>query len=187
MLILRAITALTGTLSLFVSGWAGTSFRDFPTNFIEVPGSAAPASPPPTTTTTPPPVTSTLPPVQTSTTVAVTLPAEPEPEGIDKARCPDMWRVALAAGFTEDDLPKLDRIVWEESNCLHDVVSRTSDYGWAQINWAAHGHRLTAKGVTRDDLLDPYTNMVEALWIADYAEANYGCRWQPWYMSGDWC
>ena len=98
-----------------------------------------------------------------------------------------MWPVALAAGFTEADLPMLDRIVWNESNCQHDVISPTRDYGWAQINWAAHGHRLTAKGLDRDDLLDPYTNMVEALWIAEYATEHYGCRWQPWYMSGDWC
>ncbi|NKB46858.1 MAG: SDR family NAD(P)-dependent oxidoreductase [Legionellales bacterium] len=42
-------------------------------------------------------------------------------------------------------------------------------------------------GITRDMLLDAYTNLVQAKWIADYAEKHYGCWSQPWYMSGDWC
>lgn len=140
-----------------------------------VPMSTTPSTTVPTTTTLPIPAST------------VTLPAEPEPAGIEDALCPDMWRTALAVGFTEDDLETLDEIVWSESNCRADVVSHTSDYGLAQINWAAHGARLSAKGITRDMLLDPVTNLTEALWIADYATEHYGCRWQPWYMSGDRC
>lgn len=144
------------------------------------------ATVPATTTAPSSTVASTSTTVPASTTT-VTLPAEPDPAGIADALCPEMWRTALAVGFTEDDLPDLDRIVWAESRCDPTVVSPTRDYGLAQINWAAHGHRLTAEGVTREMLLEPWINLAQALWIAQYAEEHYGCRWQPWYMSGEWC
>jgi len=102
-------------------------------------------------------------------------------------QCTEWWDTARAAGWSEDRLPKLGRIMFAESRCTHDVVSRTKDYGLTQINWAAHGSRLTDAGITRDMLLDAYTNLVQAKWIADYAEKHYGCWSQPWYMSGDWC
>lgn len=107
--------------------------------------------------------------------------------GFDRADCPEIWDVAISVGWPAEWLPKLDDIVWAESNCTPDVISRTKDYGYTQINWAAHGSRLTAKGVTRDMLLDPVVNLTEALWIAEYARDNYGCWSQPWYMSGKWC
>jgi hypothetical protein len=102
-------------------------------------------------------------------------------------KCTDWWSIARLAGWSESDLPKLGQIIFSESRCQPDVISRTNDYGLTQINWAAHGERLSAKGITRQDLLDPYTNLVEAKWISDYADRNYGCKWQPWYMSGSWC
>ena len=102
-------------------------------------------------------------------------------------KCGQWWDTARAAGWPEDRLPKLGRIMFAESGCTHDVISRTNDFGLTQINWAAHGDRLRAAGITRDMLLDPYINLVQAKWIADYAAKNYGCWSQPWYMSGSWC
>lgn len=102
-------------------------------------------------------------------------------------QCTEWWDTARAAGWAEDRLPKLGRIMFAESRCTHDVISPTKDYGLTQINWAAHGGWLTDAGVTRDMLLDAYTNLVQAKRIADYAERHYGCWSQPWYMSGDWC
>jgi hypothetical protein len=107
--------------------------------------------------------------------------------GFANANCPEVWDMAISVGWPTEWLPKLDRIVWEESRCTADVVSRTKDYGYTQINWAAHGSRLTEKGISREMLLDPVVNLTEALWIAEYARDNYGCWSQPWYMSGDWC
>lgn len=102
-------------------------------------------------------------------------------------QCTEWWDTARAAGWDEDRLARLGQIMFAESTCRHYVVSRTKDYGLTQINWAAHGSRLTAAGITRDMLLDPYVNLVQAKIIADYAERHYGCWSQPWYMSGEWC
>ena len=106
---------------------------------------------------------------------------DPNPE------CAQWWDTARAAGWAEDRLPKLGRIMFSESRCTHDVISRTNDFGLTQINWAAHGDRLSAAGITKDMLLDPYVNLVQAKLLADYAENHYGCWSQPWYMSGSWC
>ena len=102
-------------------------------------------------------------------------------------QCTEWWDVARSAGWAEEDLPRLGRIMYKESTCRPWAVSPTKDYGLTQINWAAHGGRLTSIGLTRDDLLDPYTNLVQAKYIADSAASWAGCKWQPWYMSGNWC
>jgi hypothetical protein len=76
-------------------------------------------------------------------------------------QCTEWWDTARAAGWAEDRLPRLGRIMFAESRCTHDVVSPTKDYGLTQINWAAHGSRLTDADITRDMLLDPYINLVQ--------------------------
>lgn len=115
------------------------------------------------------------------TTTTTTIP------GFSDARCPEVWNDAISVGWPQEWLPLLDRIVYAESRCTSDVISRTKDYGYTQINWSAHKERLESKGITKDMLLDPVINLTEALWIAEYARDNYGCWSQPWYMSGDWC
>lgn len=102
-------------------------------------------------------------------------------------QCTEWWDVARSAGWAEEDLPRLGRIMYKESTCRPGAISPTKDYGLTQINWAAHGSRLTGLGITREDLLDPYTNLVQAKYIADSAASWAGCKWQPWYMSGNWC
>jgi len=102
-------------------------------------------------------------------------------------KCTEWWPVALQAGWSEADLPKLGHIMFRESTCQPDAISPTNDYGLTQINWAAHGGRLSAAGITRQDLLDPLTNLIQAKVIADSAASWAGCKWQPWYMSGNWC
>lgn len=102
-------------------------------------------------------------------------------------KCKEWWPVALQAGWAEADLTKLGHIIFKESTCQPDAVSPTKDYGLMQINWAAHGNRLSAAGITRRDLLDPLTNLIQAKVIADSALSWSGCKWQPWYMSGNWC
>ena len=102
-------------------------------------------------------------------------------------QCTEWWDVARSAGWSEEDLPRLGRIMYKESTCRPGAISPTKDYGLTQINWAAHGGRLTSIGISREDLLDPYTNLVQAKYIADSAASWAGCKWQPWYMSGNWC
>lgn len=129
----------------------------------------------------PPGVTlDTSPPSTTSTTTTVPLP---------DGKCSEWYDVALDAGWERDELTKIGRIVWAESRCDADATNKTYSYGLLQIEWSAHeGWLETEFGITeRADLYDPYTNFVVGRWLFDYADRNYGCGWQPWYMSGDWC
>ena len=103
------------------------------------------------------------------------------------ARCEGWWDTALSVGWQESELLQLGAIMYAESRCQPDAISPTSDYGLAQINWTAHGARLSEKGLTRQDLLDPVINLREAKAIADFGLLAFGCQWQPWYMSGSWC
>ena len=107
--------------------------------------------------------------------------------GIENARCGDWWQMAVDVGWPTEWLPTLDDIMWSESRCQAEVRSSTNDYGILQLNWGAHGARLTAKGVTKGMLYDPRTNLTEGLWIAEYARDNYGCWSQPWKWSGKRC
>ena len=102
-------------------------------------------------------------------------------------RCEQWWDTALSVGWEESELLQLGAIMYAESRCTPDAISPTSDYGLAQINWAAHGARLSEKGLTRQDLLDPVINLREAKAISEFGERAFGCKWHPWYMSGSWC
>lgn len=102
-------------------------------------------------------------------------------------RCEQWWDTALSVGWDESELLQLGAIMYAESRCTPDAISQTSDYGLAQINWTAHGARLSDKGLTRQDLLDPVINLREAKAISDFGALAFGCKWQPWYMSGSWC
>ena len=103
------------------------------------------------------------------------------------ARCEGWWDTALSVGWEESELLQLGAIMYAESRCQPAAISPTSDYGLAQINWTAHGARLSEKGLTRQDLLDPVINLREAKAISEFGERAFGCKWQPWYMSGSWC
>jgi len=118
--------------------------------------------------------------LSTSTTTTVPLPEGP---------CSEYYEVALDAGWEIDQLNKLGRIMKAESACIHDIANKTYSYGLTQIEWSAHKDWLDSEfGITeREALYDPYTNLLVAKWLFDYAENTYGCGWQPWYMSGNWC
>lgn len=117
--------------------------------------------------------------------IATTTTTLPLPDG----PCSEYFSVALEAGWEREQLNKLGRIMRAESSCIHDIANKTYSYGLTQIEWSAHKNWLDSEfGITeREDLYDPYTNLLVARWLFDYAETNYGCGWQPWYMSGDWC
>jgi hypothetical protein len=105
---------------------------------------------------------------------------------LSDAKCPE-WSGYAAIYFDADELEIVDRIMWQESRCQPDVISRTNDYGLMQINWAVWGDTINSQGFSQDDLLDPSVNMMWAFLIAHEAERIGWCTWQPWYMSGDWC
>jgi len=116
--------------------------------------------------------------VATTTTVAL-------PEG----KCSEWYPQALEAGWEVDQLTKVGRIAYSESRCQHDIANKTYSYGLMQIEWSAHEGWLESEfGITdREELYDPVVNFEVSKWLFDYADEHYGCGWQPWYMSGNWC
>jgi len=101
-------------------------------------------------------------------------------------RCRALIPAALAAGFELDDIDTVIDIAYRESRCTWDAVSDTRDFGAMQINAKTWEETWEEMGLNRTTILDPYSNMRMAKYIADRADA-YGCKWRPWYMSGDYC
>ena len=124
-----------------------------------------------------------------STTTSTTTTTIALPDG----DCSEWYPVALDAGWSIDQLEKLGVILWRESNCRNDVANKTYSYGLTQIEWSAHHSWLESEfGITeREELYDPYINLMVAKWLFDYAEDTYSCGWQPWYPSvpnyQEWC
>lgn len=100
-------------------------------------------------------------------------------------KCPGLEVYADFAGWPQDRWPLLDRIAYAESRCRnvdrYSPTGRPVDRGILQVN-QIHREWLAGYGIDWDDLLDPYTNFVAGLLIAEQA-----ADWcDPWYMSGPW-
>lgn len=156
--------------------------------------------PVPTSSTAPPPASTTIVsevPTRRSeaTTTTTTANTPPVPvasvrlvPGIGDAIYPEWWLIALDAGWPADHLPVLDEVMYQESRGTVDVIG-TGAYGLTQIQWNAHHEWVTEVfGVTDPtELFDPLLNLRVAWHLHQMAHDMYGCGWQPWYMSGDWC
>jgi len=133
----------------------------------------------------------------TTTTTTTTVPKfEPDPEAL----CPEWHEVALKAGWEEEDLDRLDFVLWRESRCLPEAFNAQDPNGGsrgiAQINqfWCRPNRYnpsgwLQAQGLLRDctDLHDPVINLTAALAIYKYAK-DRGCGWSPWSTRNTrWC
>lgn len=103
-----------------------------------------------------------------------------------RLKCPQYETTILSVGFTRQELPTLDAIIYRESRCLSYVVNRTlnkdksHDYGLTQINgrsWCEptryypNGY-LQTLGILNecDDLLNPVTNLEAAFALFTYAK-----------------
>ena len=103
-----------------------------------------------------------------------------------RLKCPQYETTILSVGFTRQELPTLDAIIYRESRCLSYVVNRTlnkdksHDYGLTQINgrsWCEptryypNGY-LQHLGILDqcDDLLNPVTNLEAAFALFTYAK-----------------
>lgn len=180
-------------LIIGIAGLLFTAWLDDPDNYshdallptttaaanISTTGAVVVATPPapqasPTTSIT---VTATTRLPSTVPTTSIAIPPD--------AKCSEWWGFA-AIYFEPDELEIVDRIMWNESRCQPDAISRTNDYGLMQINWAVWGDTINSQGFSQDDLLDPSVNMMWAFLIAHEAERVGWCTWQPWYMSGSY-
>lgn len=154
------------------------------------------------TETTRSPITAPTPPIveSTTTTVASTTTTEPHVEGgqeprydlpvlagIENALCPEWWHLAVDVGWTVEQLPTLDLVMWNEARCQEDVVSRTNDYGLVQVNRGVWKTVVEEHGWTMDDLLIARNGLAMGLIVYNAAEDMGWCGWSPWFMSGDYC
>jgi hypothetical protein len=117
-------------------------------------------------------VTATAPAVRVSLPPPVPAPAVPE--GL---RCPEWYHPAEAAGWSDDELGEVDRIMWRESKCKPNTTRRnangTIDRGLMQINDINLGW-LARVGITADDLLDGNENLKAARLLFEQL------GWSPW-------
>jgi hypothetical protein len=138
----------------------------------------------------------TVAPTTTTTTISTVPVFTPDPEAL----CPEWHETALEAGWDEDQLPRVDYIMWRESRCLTEAFSQTDpnggSHGLMQINgfWCRPS-KYHSDGWLQEqsvlnactDLYDPLTNLTAARTIWDYAEAR-GCGWGPWTTRNTrWC
>jgi len=108
-------------------------------------------------------------------------------------KCPEWHDEALAAGWTEDQLPIVDAIMWRESRCkpgVHNKRGRDNSYGLMQLNMRAH--KSWVRPMVDGDftlLFDPTTNLAVAKALYDRAEEQSGCGWKPWVTrkTRGWC
>jgi hypothetical protein len=145
------------------------------------------ASLPASTTTSSTSTTSIASTVPTTTTVALPLVFPDTP-------CQEWAVTAVQAGWPADPfvLHKLLTIMWRESRCRPDAVSRHQDSGLMQIHPASWckpnkyyqvGY-LQENGVISscDELYDPLQNLRAARALFLYSEAR-GDAWRPWALT----
>lgn len=100
----------------------------------------------------------------------------------ETAKCPQYWQAALDAGFHADDIPMVDTIMWEQSQCKPEKHNKPGDrLGLMQI----HGDetswlRLNIVLGSTIHLFDPAVNLRAAYLVSRRAERIYGNQWGPW-------
>jgi hypothetical protein len=118
------------------------------------------------------------------TIVETTVPPIVAPEG---SHCPQFYAVALEAGWSESEWPRLDKIMFRESRChpdSHNPRPPDNSYGLLQLNMLAHKHwvRPLVDG-DFNRLFDPLTNLRVARVLFDKNVSQGVCGWRPWAMS----
>ena len=121
-----------------------------------------------------------------------TSPARASETPQERRRCDRAIQLARQVGWPVKDLKTLRYILWRESRCQPDSIGRnrntlgvvtSQDLGYSQINDASWVRYLRDKGLieTRDDLLNPRTNLKAALLLAEYSEDRglpRFCQWR---------
>jgi hypothetical protein len=122
-----------------------------------------------------------------TTTTTTTVHVSPD------AQCPMWWSLALSVGFTAEQMPTLDRIIYRESRCDATQLNASDPNGGSisltQINmfWCLPSRYypsgyLQSVGVlnTCDDLYEPEINLRAALALVAYSESVGLSSWHQW-------
>lgn len=98
----------------------------------------------------------------------------PTPAGL---HCPEWYGAERAAGWDDDQVPNVDRIMFRESRCSSTATHRNSngtiDRGLMQVN-SIHLAWLVEYGISASDLLVGETNLVAARLLWERS------GWAPW-------
>lgn len=120
-------------------------------------------------------------------TTLPTTSSTPETSGADGALCPEWWGTAAAMGWSDELLPILDRVIWNESRCTPDATNG-ADHGLVQVNWATWQPLVESFGYEKEHLYTPAVNLLIGRLIFEEAIAHgYRCPWSPWSASGNYC
>ena len=101
--------------------------------------------------------------------------------------CYEWLGLAVAQGWTNtpEVLEKLGRIIFRESRCIPQIVSKTSDHGLSQINEPVH--RDYVESVFGEPfevaMADPAKNLAFAWRLYSGREESGRCGWDPWSFS----
>jgi len=136
-------------------------------------------------------------PTTTTSTTTTTTTTVPEPEW----HCPQWRDTAITNGWSEQDWPRVDYIIWRESRCLADAYGSQDPNGGShslmQINgfWCRPSSNhpqgwLQEQGIVQacDDLYVPEINFRAARAIYEYSLTSNKCGWLPWTTRNTrWC
>ena len=121
-------------------------------------------------------------------------PAEAHHTGApDGSKCPQHYAAAMQAGWSPEQWPKVDFIIWRESRCnprAYNGRGRDNSFGLMQLNMKAHKSWVGPfVGWDFSVLYDPMTNLAFAKALYDRAQKMYGCGFQPWRTTKQrhWC
>ena len=117
-------------------------------------------------------------PVETSTTLPQLAQIDPD------TKCQEWLPLAVEVGWPNEThvLQRLGQVMWKESRCTAQIVSRGGDHGLTQIN-QIHEKWLSEMGWTLDDMADPAKNLRFAFLLWNSREEAGKCGWQPWSLS----
>jgi hypothetical protein len=134
-------------------------------------------------------------PTTTTTTIPVYIP--------NNLKCPEYYLLAKEVGWPEDQLERLDIVMWRESRCDSSVHNKkdpnSGSRGLIQINgyWCRKNSYnphpagyLGEKDIVSscEDLFDPRVNLTAGLEIYNYGIERHKCGWGPWSTrSTKWC
>lgn len=187
MLPLRIAVAFAATLMIVGCGSGEPSFSESPTTVPLVNPTTAPTPSTSTSTTSTTTTTTTVPEYQGEGGAEPRYDL-PKPEGIERARCPDWWHTALEVGWTEEQLPTLDLVMWNESRCQADAHNkRSGDYGLVQVNRGFWELVAAEHGWTMTDMFDPRIGLAMGLIVYNAGVDAGWCGWSAWAASGNYC
>jgi hypothetical protein len=120
-------------------------------------------------------------PVETSTTLPQLAQIDPD------TKCQEWLPLAVEVGWPNEThvLQRLGQVMWKETRCTAQIVSRGGDHGLTQVNKTAH--QLWAEeifGIGFDEAMaDPAKNLRFAFLLWSSREEAGKCGWQPWSLS----